>query len=152
MEDLPAAISAVVKIMSLVLVECASNFPPFRCPSTSRYYPQISGEDNLVELPRFALHHESSEKLGWDIFMTILIIFTSFVNPLQIGESTHQSCSSTTKARCTRSAEIVGPYSNVHHMFLHAHGRPFFFWISPVTARGHQISPRWLCSVIATNP
>lgn len=36
------------------------------------------------------LQHESSEKLVWDIFMMILIIFSSFANPLQIGETKHR--------------------------------------------------------------
>ncbi|CAM9669824.1 unnamed protein product [Ectocarpus fasciculatus] len=45
----------------------------------------ISAHDDVEEVTRFLLHHESTEKLAWDIVMMVLIIFSSFVNPLKIG-------------------------------------------------------------------
>lgn len=35
----------------------------------------------------FLLHHESAAKLGWDVAMMFLIMWSSVVNPLQLGKS-----------------------------------------------------------------
>lgn len=48
---------------------------------------QISAHEDVEEVTRFLLQHESTAKLAWDIVMMILIIFSSFVNPLKIGEA-----------------------------------------------------------------
>lgn len=48
---------------------------------------QISAQDEVEEVTRFLLQHESSEKLAWDIFMMVLIIFSSFGNSVEIGEN-----------------------------------------------------------------
>ncbi|CBN74810.1 conserved unknown protein [Ectocarpus siliculosus] len=45
----------------------------------------ISAHEDVEEGTRFLLQHESTGKLTWDIVMMILIIFSSFVNPLKIG-------------------------------------------------------------------
>ncbi|CAB1102137.1 unnamed protein product [Ectocarpus sp. CCAP 1310/34] len=45
----------------------------------------ISAHEDVGEVTRFLLQHESTAKLAWDIVMMILIIFSSFVNPLKIG-------------------------------------------------------------------
>ncbi|CAM9716906.1 unnamed protein product [Ectocarpus sp. 4 AP-2014] len=45
----------------------------------------ISANEDVEEVTRFLLQHESTAKLAWDIVMMILIIFSSFVNPLKIG-------------------------------------------------------------------
>ncbi|CAM9246327.1 unnamed protein product [Ectocarpus sp. 6 AP-2014] len=45
----------------------------------------ISAHEDVEEVTRFLLQHESTGKLTWDIVMMILIIFSSFVNPLKIG-------------------------------------------------------------------
>ncbi|CAM9952116.1 unnamed protein product, partial [Ectocarpus sp. 12 AP-2014] len=45
----------------------------------------ISAQEDVEEVTRFLLQHESTAKLAWDIVMMILIIFSSFVNPLKIG-------------------------------------------------------------------
>eukprot|EP00903_Cladosiphon_okamuranus_P006812 g6640.t1 len=46
---------------------------------------KISAHDEVEEPPRFVFEHESSEKLCWDIFMMILIVFSSFANPIHVG-------------------------------------------------------------------
>ncbi len=48
---------------------------------------QISAQDEVEEMPRLLLNHDSSTKLAWDIFMMILIIFSAFADPVQIGET-----------------------------------------------------------------
>ncbi|CAM9816253.1 unnamed protein product [Ectocarpus sp. 8 AP-2014] len=45
----------------------------------------ISTHEDVEEVTRFLLQHESTGKLAWDIVMMILIIFSSFVNPVKIG-------------------------------------------------------------------
>ncbi|CAN0099668.1 unnamed protein product [Ectocarpus sp. 12 AP-2014] len=45
----------------------------------------IAAHEDVEEVTRFLLQHESTAKLAWDIVMMILIIFSSFVNPLKIG-------------------------------------------------------------------
>lgn len=47
---------------------------------------QISHTKATEEPYNYLIDHESTTKLGWDIFMMALIIFSSFASPLQIGE------------------------------------------------------------------
>lgn len=54
--------------------------------STGYLFTQITVQDDTEEKGWFVLQHESSTKLVWDIIMMALIIFSSFANPLHIGE------------------------------------------------------------------
>lgn len=57
------------------------------CPELFNSMTQISVEEETIKAHRFLLEHESAGKLAWDIFMVVLIIFSAFINPLQIGET-----------------------------------------------------------------